>query len=82
MSESDDLTIDCLIPARGGSKGVPKKNIKILDVLQMKYVARFINLKYLIKMFMIFTIILQGFLLLVIQKFQNLRMIKLHLLCH
>lgn len=30
MSESDDQKIDCLIPARGGSKGVPKKNIKIL----------------------------------------------------
>ena len=30
MSESDEQKIDCLIPARGGSKGVPKKNIKIL----------------------------------------------------
>ena len=35
MSESDDLTIDCLIPARGGSKGVPKKNIKILGKLPL-----------------------------------------------
>ncbi|MAF95946.1 MAG: cytidylyltransferase [Rhodospirillaceae bacterium] len=35
MSESDDLTIDCLIPARGGSKVVPKKNIKILGKLPL-----------------------------------------------
>lgn len=35
MSESDDLKIDCLIPARGGSKGVPKKNIKILGKLPL-----------------------------------------------
>ena len=26
-----ELIIDCIIPARGGSKGVPKKNIKFLD---------------------------------------------------
>lgn len=35
MSESDDQKIDCLIPARGGSKGVPKKNIKILGKLPL-----------------------------------------------
>ena len=35
MSESDDLTIDCLIPARGGSIGVPNKNIKMLGKLPL-----------------------------------------------
>ena len=31
LSCQDDLKILCIIPARGGSKGVPKKNIKLLN---------------------------------------------------
>lgn len=31
IKNPEDIIIDCIIPARGGSKGVPRKNVKILS---------------------------------------------------